>query len=129
MTKTENFNLNQWEPSDLIRPEDFNADNAILDAALADLSAERIYVGSYVGDGTSNRIIELPWAPVFAVVLGYSDDKKCSIYFLLDGCTYYYYSSYWVNSTDSIALLGASLKLSYPSENPSNYTVRYILFR
>ena len=35
MTKTKNYNLNQWEPADPIRRTDFNADNAAIDAALA----------------------------------------------------------------------------------------------
>lgn len=35
MKKTENFALNQWEPSDSIRRSDFNSDNAAIDAALA----------------------------------------------------------------------------------------------
>lgn len=35
MQKTQNYNLNQWEPTDEIRREDFNADNAAIDAALA----------------------------------------------------------------------------------------------
>ncbi|MGN1004408.1 MAG: hypothetical protein ACI4O5_06165 [Oscillospiraceae bacterium] len=34
MTKTENYQLNQWDAADPIRREDFNADNAALDAAL-----------------------------------------------------------------------------------------------
>ena len=34
MTKTENFALNQWNAADPIRREDFNADNAAIDAAL-----------------------------------------------------------------------------------------------
>jgi len=53
MNKTTNFNLNQWEPTDLIRPEDFNADNAILDATLLALNGKAsIAVGSYRGTGT-----------------------------------------------------------------------------
>lgn len=35
MNKTPNFDLNQWEQTDRILMEDFNADNAKLDAALA----------------------------------------------------------------------------------------------
>ena len=34
MTKTTNYQLNQWEKSDRILMDDFNADNAIIDAAL-----------------------------------------------------------------------------------------------
>ena len=35
MTKTTNYQLNQWAKSDRIRMDDFNADNAKIDAALA----------------------------------------------------------------------------------------------
>lgn len=35
MKKTENFQLNQWESTDRILMEDFNGDNAKIDAALA----------------------------------------------------------------------------------------------
>lgn len=39
MRKTENYNLSQWELSDEIKMEDFNQDNAAVDAALAALAA------------------------------------------------------------------------------------------
>lgn len=39
MKETAHYKLNQWELSDLIRMQDFNADNTKLDAALAALSA------------------------------------------------------------------------------------------
>lgn len=35
MTKTEHYQLNQWEPTDKLSRTDFNADNAAIDAALA----------------------------------------------------------------------------------------------
>ena len=35
---TTNYQLNQWEPTDQVLRTDFNADNAKLDAALADLA-------------------------------------------------------------------------------------------
>lgn len=38
MTKTENYNLNQWEAADPVRRGDFNADNAAIDAALRAVS-------------------------------------------------------------------------------------------
>lgn len=34
MQKTSNYQLNQWEPTDPIRREEFNADNAAIDAAI-----------------------------------------------------------------------------------------------
>lgn len=39
MRKTEQYGLNQWDLTDPIRMEDFNADNARLEAALAALAA------------------------------------------------------------------------------------------
>ena len=35
MTKTEHYQLNQWEPTDRVLREDFNADNRKIEAALA----------------------------------------------------------------------------------------------
>ena len=53
MTKTTNYNLNQWEAEDVIKREDFNADNAAIDAALAAVAggAAKIAWGTYVGTG------------------------------------------------------------------------------
>ncbi len=39
MLQTDQYGLNQWELSDRIRMEDFNADNAKIEAALAELKA------------------------------------------------------------------------------------------
>ncbi len=67
MTKTANYNLNQWDATDPIDRRDFNSDNAAIDAALGELSTNmaqamaalgtgghncRIAWGSYVGTGT-----------------------------------------------------------------------------
>ena len=41
MKQTENYGLNQWELTDRIRMEDFNRDNAKIDAALAEEKAAR----------------------------------------------------------------------------------------
>ena len=38
--QTTNYQLNQWEPTDQVLRTDFNADNAKLDAALADLAED-----------------------------------------------------------------------------------------
>jgi hypothetical protein len=55
MTKTENFQFNQWEAGDPIRREDFNRDNAILDAALGGRmgTGELVREGVLVNGGTS----------------------------------------------------------------------------
>lgn len=44
MKKTETLGLNQWELSDPIRMEDFNADNAILETTLRTLTASPVEV-------------------------------------------------------------------------------------
>ena len=55
MEHTSNYNLSQWAGEDRILREDFNADNAKIDAALELLSADKVYFGSWTGDGTANR--------------------------------------------------------------------------
>ena len=69
MRKTEQYELNQWELSDRVRMEDFNADNAKLEAALAGKTGrlEKIYtvdeaqydgkdaVGAYFGFGVTRQ--------------------------------------------------------------------------
>ena len=67
-TKTEHYQLNQWEPSDPFLRTDFNEDNAKLDAVLAAhdtaLAAKcEVVLGSYTGDGASSRTITLGFQP------------------------------------------------------------------
>ena len=52
MEHTANFGLTQWEKTDRIQMEDFNADNAKLDAALSNCGNCRIVTGTYIGSGT-----------------------------------------------------------------------------
>ena len=62
MAETGNYQLKQWEKTDRIQMEDFNADNAKTDQALAELAAQaaqiakcgncKIVYGSYTGTGT-----------------------------------------------------------------------------
>ena len=86
MNQTPNYQLNQWDKTDRIRMEDFNADNAKIEAALAAAvaaataandaataaqNAVRVATGSYTGDGQANRVIPLPFTPKVLIVLGY----------------------------------------------------------
>ena len=83
-SQTPNYGLSQWEKSDRIQMEDFNADNAKIDAALkaqavahAALAAKtgncQIYVNSYVGDGTSGadypKSFTFPKKPLLVFVI------------------------------------------------------------
>ena len=74
---TENYSLSQWERTDKVQMEDFNEDNAKIDAALAGLAASRncqAYYTTYVGTGTAgasypNRMT-FPHKPLFVYVIG-----------------------------------------------------------
>lgn len=48
MKKTAQFGLNQWEMSDRIQMQDFNRDNAAIEAALGTRNCQ-FYTTTYVG--------------------------------------------------------------------------------
>jgi len=83
---TENYNLCQWESGDKVLREDFNADNAKLDAALAGLqnhlnqntaklntayttTLPQVVPGAYTGDGAASRTINLGFRPKAVLVI------------------------------------------------------------
>ena len=72
MTKTTNYQLNQWAKSDRIQMKDFNDMTATLDAALkanADAIAAVGYVtGRYTGTGSYPRTVSLGFQPKAVVV-------------------------------------------------------------
>ena len=67
MTKTTNYQLNQWAKPDRLRMDDFNADTQKIDAALA--AKSRVACGVYTGDGTASRTIDLDFTPKAVLVL------------------------------------------------------------
>ena len=74
MNKTPNYNLSQWAKSDRVLMDDFNADNAKIDAALAEMAAAalKIHVGQYIGTGTwgagSPNVLTFPFPPKLVIV-------------------------------------------------------------
>ena len=77
MTKTEHYQLNQWDAADPIRREDFNADNARIDAALAgkvertDLEALGRTVEALTADlGFGGKTARIAWG-------SYTGNGKC----------------------------------------------------
>ena len=66
MTKTTNYQLNQWAKSDRVLMEDFNSDNQKIDAALA--AKSRVITGTYTGTGKDNREIALGTRPKAVLV-------------------------------------------------------------
>ena len=55
MTKTTNYNLNQWDAEDQVRREDFNADNAAIDAALKAVATTAANAGNLIYYTTSRH--------------------------------------------------------------------------
>ena len=129
MNKTENLKLNVWEKSDPILVGDFNEDNRKIDAAVGALQKERIYMGSYVGDGKENRTIDLPWEPTFAVVFGYIGNDM-GISFITSTTHRYLSTSCYESQKYGARLDGAMLVLPHPSwNNQESKKMTYILFR
>ena len=62
---TEYFQLNQWAAEDKVLRAEFNEDNRKIDQALRALAGAvpRIVTGTYTGDGTESRLIDLGFAP------------------------------------------------------------------
>lgn len=85
--QTKVYGLNQWQAEDQVLREEFNADNAKVDQALAQLTQIKgncqIIMGSYIGTGTygeshaNTLVFERPPAIVFVV-----GDRSC---FMLQG--------------------------------------------
>jgi len=74
--KTNNYQLNQWEPADGFLRADFNEDNAKIDAALTDLSEQIAGIGyvagKYTGTGTYPRTISIGFQPTAVIITGYT---------------------------------------------------------
>lgn len=86
MTKTEHYQLNQWDADDAVVRTDFNDDNSKIDAGLhacSELLTEQAQniqtlssnilktaTGTFIGDGTSNRVISLGFTPKFVLLSG-----------------------------------------------------------
>ena len=76
MEHTTNHQLSQWESTDRIQMQDFNSDNAKIDAALAALSAAsarhgncQIYFINYTGVGNGvKQTITFPHRPVLVIL-------------------------------------------------------------
>ena len=70
MKKTANYGLNLWEKTDRIQMEDFNADNAKIEAALSGIP--KIAIGTYTGKGTSGsgnkNSLTFDFAPTIVII-------------------------------------------------------------
>lgn len=98
MEHTTNYQLSQWEKTDRIMMEDFNGDNAKVEAALAALAASgsgtaqaltaatnrlnsRFYTATYTGSGAEygSKTLTLPRQALFLMVSSYDKDMLFSL--------------------------------------------------
>ena len=66
MNYTQNYQLPQWEKDDRIMMADFNESNQKIEAAIN--SKCEIVFGTYVGDGTATRVIDLGFRPKLVIL-------------------------------------------------------------
>ena len=116
MTKTTNYQLNQWAKPDRVMMDDFNADNAKIDA-IAETAAAcgncRIVYGSYVGNGqygSSNpKTLTFDGTPLFVALSGRYH------FFAVKGCSF-------VQTLSSPSLADLSLPLTWGDRSVSWYS-------
>ncbi|OUQ82657.1 hypothetical protein [Flavonifractor sp. An10] len=79
---TSNYQLHQWVPEDDFLRTDFNEDFAKIDAALGEAATEsdlavirgnlldkcRAYCGTFLGDGTASRVVNIGVRPYAVIV-------------------------------------------------------------
>ena len=121
MTKTTNYQLNQWDPTDRVLRTDFNSDNQKIDAALSEKC--EFVSGRYTGDGAETRVISLGFTP------------KAVLVFREDGATTYLNGDYQVHGGlaatgmplkksgfDAIAVVDNGFQVGYRAYSASIYT-------
>ena len=135
---TENYGLCQWEATDQVLRTEFNKDNAKVDEALkgtadvaqaAQVLAQAAYspenspfvVGSYTGDGTAKRKIELGFTPKAVLLVTHDSNFHSSDGYYMGGlavegcnaCIYPTASQKWVSGDTYLAVTTGGFFVSY----------------
>ena len=79
MNQTKKYQLNLWDKTDRIQMEDFNADNAKIEAALSSVAEQaalvskrgncEVYYGSYVGTGSGATKLSFEKKPLLINIM------------------------------------------------------------
>ena len=143
---TPNYQLSQWERDDRILMEDFNTDNAKIDAALASqaetltdhaavlakLSNCRVHFTSYVGNGICDLEhsprIPLPGVPNLLIVSGHSrwmlyQPESGSIAHVINGSLTGYFGVGWDGSTAILQQAPSNESKHMNSNNVKYYAI------
>lgn len=75
--KTQNYALHAWVPEDDFLLSEINENFAVIDAALAGT----VTAGTYTGDGTQGRFIDLGFTPKAALILPQDQHTSGSYYY------------------------------------------------
>lgn len=80
MNQTKKYQLNLWDKTDRIQMEDFNADNAKIEAALSSVAEQaalvtqcgncQLYYGTYTGTGSGATVLSFEKKPLFVTIMG-----------------------------------------------------------
>ena len=93
MTKTTNYQLNQWAKSDRIMMDDFNADNQKIDAALAACGNCKISYGSYTGTGEYGTAhpcsLTFSFEPKLLIIGLYNEGQGDPVHFIKGNTAYF----------------------------------------
>lgn len=130
-SQTEHMQLNQWAAEDPVLREEFNRDNATLDATLTDL-ATRIAIGNYIGDGTSEtRTISLPFTPQLVLVSGYYGNEYVQYGYFTIAFGPYSHSFQGENNSSSgnIHIVEKGFQISGLNHNLEGFEEHYIAIR
>ena len=126
MEQTSNYQLNQWDKTDRIQMEDFNADNDKIDAALAGIAAANQYVKikEMTTPSTSSQVnfdvSDVDFTEYHTVELFCSDANGSNIVLLrvngktTDYLDYSLLSGSANNTTDHMGALGGRMLFSSP---------------
>ena len=152
--KTPNIQLNKWVGSDTPKRADFNYDNEVIDTIvgthianaeihISDSERDKwnapFRIGSYIGDGTNNRVIVLDFAP--KILIAYANGIPFSVYnkdsdkiYSFGGVATSLYSSPGIYLDDNKLTVTDSLGAPayenyYPRMNTSGYRYQYIAFK
>ena len=132
MKQTSNYQLNQWEMTDRIQMEDFNADNQKIEAALDGLKGlcnAQAYIMPYTGTGEDGpKVFTFPHQPMFVTIQG-NNTWMCGVRGIsnchgrMGANTYFDAQLVW---NDKALSVGSSTQSSGYCCNAIN--VQYILF-
>ena len=107
---------------------EFNDAHEKIDAALASASADRVFVGSYTGNGQNSRTIQLPCTPKLLVVFG-SINGNTALGLYTQQASRFLTSGDCGESDYDLALEGSTVQIRNKAwHNASGNTVTYIAF-